>query len=147
MERKLERCIRLRFVSLCTCVCTSVYDYVWAICLFQWQWKEPIKHRLLKIKDVCLSFNTSLGAFARWKAPSIPRCTTTTTTKREHRRMPRRHDGYCDGRSFHTAKGAFTAFVLCFFWVYVFCWPRGDINFRWDFWFPFPNQKGEAEPC
>lgn len=86
--------------------------------------------QLLKIKDVCLSFNTSLGAFARWKAPSIPRCTTTTTTKREHRRMPRRHDGYCDGRSFHTAKGAFTAFVLCFFWVYVFCWPRGDINFR-----------------
>lgn len=102
MERKLERCIRLRFVSLCTCVCVRVCMIMCerSVCFSGNEKNQKNIDQLLKIKDVCLSFNTSLGAFARWKAPSIPRCTTTTTTKREHRRMPRRHDGYCDGRSF-----------------------------------------------
>lgn len=114
MERKLERCIRLRFVSLCTCVCTRecVYEYVWAICLFRWQRKEYQQNidQPLKIINVVFVFNTSLGAFARWKAPSIPRC----GRRRWRRENVKNATAVAAMVAAFTARRAFAAFVLCF---------------------------------
>lgn len=114
MERKLERCIRLRFVSLCTCVCTRecVYEYVWAICLFRWQRKEYQQNidQPLKIINVVFVFNTSLGAFARWKAPSIPRC----GRRRWRRENVKNATAVAAMVAAFTAWRAFAAFVLCF---------------------------------
>lgn len=76
MERKLERCIRLRIVSLCTCVCTRVFMSMCerSVCFGGNEKNQQNIDQPLKIINVVFVFNTSLGAFARWKAPSIPRC-------------------------------------------------------------------------
>lgn len=152
MERKLERCIRLRLVSLCTCVCTRVCVCLWvgvsdlsvsvATKINQQNIDQP-----LKIVNVVFVFNTSLGAFARWKAPSIPRC--GRRRRRGNVKMPRRLLRWSQlSLSGELLLLLFSAFV---FGLYVFCWPRGD-SFRWDFWTvfsgvpeDFPNQN-EGKP-
>lgn len=88
MERKLERCIRLRFVSLCTCVCTCMSMCGNDLPSFD-QNKTSIDRRKKKNKIFLFAVvNTSLGAFARWKAPSIPRWTTMTKRATSKNAMP-----------------------------------------------------------
>lgn len=53
MERKLERCIRLRFVSLCTCVCTCMSMCGNDLPSFD-QNKTSIDRRNKKTKYFCL---------------------------------------------------------------------------------------------
>lgn len=141
MERKLERCIRLRLVSLCTCVCTRVCVCLWvgvsdlsvsvATKINQQNIDQP-----LKIVNVVFVFNTSLGAFARWKAPSIPRC-GRRRRRRGNVKMPRRRRRLLRWSQLSLPGELllllFSAFV---FGLYVFCWPRGD-SFRWDIWTVF----------
>lgn len=153
MERKLERCIRLRLVSLCTCVCTRVCVCLWvgvsdqsvsvATKINQQNIDQP-----LKIVNVVFVFNTSLGAFARWKAPSIPR----RWRRRGNVKMPRRRRLLRWSQLSLPGELLLLLFSAFVFRLYVFCWPRDD-SFRWDFWTvffwcaggPSESEWGEAE--
>lgn len=114
MERKLERCIRLRFVSLCTCVCTRVCLWVYvsdlSVSVATKEYQQNIDQPL-KIINVVFVFNTSLGAFARWKAPSIPRCGRRWRRRREN---VKNATAVAAMVAAFTARWAFAAFVLCF---------------------------------
>lgn len=113
MERKLERCIRLRFVSLCTCVCTRVYMSMCerSVCFGGNEKNQQNIDQPLKIINIVFVFNTSLEAFARWKAPSIPRC--GRRRRRENVKNSTAASVAAMVAAF-TVGRAFAAFVLCF---------------------------------
>lgn len=115
MERKLERCIRLRFVSLCTCVCTRVFMSMCerSVCFGGNEKNQQNIDQPLKIINIVFVFNTSLGAFARWKAPSIPRCGRRRRRRRENVKNATAASVAAMVAAF-TVAGAFAAFVLCF---------------------------------
>lgn len=139
MERKLERCIRLSY--LCVLMCVRVLKMRVFVCercvCFS---GATIKHQSTVKNNRSWLVYTSLGAFARWKAPSIPRWTTTKNAT----------TAFVAAMSFH-----WRAFCFCFFctrlwpymWVCMFCWPCGELNFRWDFKLVFVFAGGKfSEP-
>lgn len=117
MERKLERCIRLRLVSLCTCVCTRVCVCVFmsrcerSVC-FGGNENKPTKHRsTLKNSKRCFRFQYFSGSFRSVESSFHSSLwTTKTTTKRERQNAA----AVAAMVAAFTARRAFAAFVLCF---------------------------------
>lgn len=116
MERKLERCIRLRLVSLCTCVCTRVCVFMSrcerSVC-FGGNENKPTKHRsTLKNSKRCFRFQYFSGSF-RSVESSFHSSLWTTTTKRKRQNAAAAASVTAMVAAF-TVRGAFAAFVLCF---------------------------------